>query len=65
MVECAIGRQESRGLHYNSDFPNARPVGKDSVLVPAHFDEFNALMGPWIRRPPTAFERLAPIHENT
>ena len=51
MVECAIGRQESRGLHYNSDFPNARPVGKDSVLVPAHFDEYNALSGPVDRLP--------------
>ncbi len=46
MVQCAIGREESRGLHYNSDFPNAGPIGRDSVLVPPHFDQTNALSGP-------------------
>ena len=51
MVECATGREESRGLHYNSDFPNADPVAKDSVLVPAHFDAQSALSGPVDRLP--------------
>ena len=46
MVQCAKGREESRGLHYNSDFPNAGPIGRDSVLVPPHFDQTSALSGP-------------------
>ncbi len=46
MVQCAMGREESRGLHYNSDFPNAGPVGRDSVLAPANFDQTSALSGP-------------------
>ena len=45
MVQCARGRQESRGLHYNSDFPNAGPIGHDSVLIPPHFDQASALSG--------------------
>ena len=51
MVDCAIGREESRGLHYNLDFPNAGPIGRDSVLVPAHFNAQNALSGPVDRLP--------------
>jgi len=46
MVQCAMGREESRGLHYNSDFPNAGPIGRDSVLAPPHFDQTNSLSGP-------------------
>ena len=46
MVQCAMGREESRGLHYNSDFPNAGPVGRDSVLAPPNFDQTSALSGP-------------------
>jgi len=46
MVQCAMGREESRGLHYNSDFPNAGPVGRDSVLTPPNFDQTSALSGP-------------------
>ena len=35
IVECALRRPESRGLHYNLDFPNPDPAlaQKDTVLV--------------------------------
>ena len=34
MVACARERKESRGLHYNSDYPNTLENSQDSVLVP-------------------------------
>ncbi len=34
IVECAMKRKESRGLHYTLDYPNLAPSGaKDTVLV--------------------------------
>ena len=51
MVQCAAERQESRGLHYNSDFPNTASVPRDSILIPAHFDAATALNGPTDRLP--------------
>ena len=36
MVACARERKESRGLHYNSDYPNTLESGQDSVLVPTN-----------------------------
>lgn len=35
MVACARERKESRGLHYNSDYPDTLESSQDSVLVPA------------------------------
>ena len=35
-VECAIGRKESRGLHFNKDYPELLPEAIDSILVPAN-----------------------------
>ena len=32
MVECALGRQESRGAHFRNDFPEHSPVARHSVL---------------------------------
>ena len=51
MVQCAADRLESRGLHYNSDFPDTASVARDSILIPAHFDADTALNGPTDRLP--------------
>jgi len=51
MVSCASGRKESRGLHFNSDYPNALPEAHDSVLIPPNFDPTVALAGPVERLP--------------
>ncbi len=34
MVDCALSRKESRGLHFNSDHPDTEPDSLDTVLVP-------------------------------
>lgn len=34
MINCAISRRESRGLHYTLDYPDLLPEARDTVLVP-------------------------------
>nr|WP_100643408.1 L-aspartate oxidase [Alteromonas facilis] len=34
IVRCAIERKESRGLHYNIDYPDLLPDSKPTILVP-------------------------------
>jgi L-aspartate oxidase len=34
IVESAIQRKESRGLHYSVDYPDTLPQAQDTVLVP-------------------------------
>jgi L-aspartate oxidase len=34
IIRSALGRHESRGLHYTLDFPDMLPEAKDTVLVP-------------------------------
>lgn len=34
IVKSAMARHESRGLHYNTDYPRTDAVAKDTVLVP-------------------------------
>jgi len=46
MVQCAGERRESRGLHYNSDYPEINDLARDSILVPEHCDRTAALAGP-------------------
>ena len=46
MVQCAAERRESRGLHYNSDYPELSDIARDSILVPEHSDRTAALVGP-------------------
>ncbi len=36
IVDSALGREESRGLHYIVDFPRTRPIAEDTVLTPAN-----------------------------
>ena len=45
MVESASGRKESRGLHFNSDYPDTSPLTRDSILIPTNFDRHAALAG--------------------
>ena len=45
MVESASGRKESRGLHFNSDYPDTSPLKRDSILIPSNFDRRTALTG--------------------
>ena len=32
-VECALRRQESRGIHYNIDYPEKSPTPHDTIVV--------------------------------
>jgi L-aspartate oxidase len=34
IVECALKRRESRGLHYTLDYPDMLPQAEDTLLVP-------------------------------
>jgi L-aspartate oxidase len=34
IVRSALGRHESRGLHYTLDYPDMLPQAKDTMLVP-------------------------------
>jgi L-aspartate oxidase len=45
MVQCAVGRRESRGLHFNSDFPHKSTEARDSILAPPNLDTTTALGG--------------------
>ena len=45
MVESASGRKESRGLHFNSDYPDSSALKRDSILIPPNFDRRTALDG--------------------
>ena len=34
MIECAVARRESRGLHYTLDYPDLLEEARDTVLTP-------------------------------
>ena len=37
MIQCAIRRKESRGLHYTLDYPDLAPTATDTILTPPLF----------------------------
>ncbi len=37
IIQSAMGRKESRGLHYSLDFPETAEIAVDSMLVPTNF----------------------------
>ena len=43
IVRSALMRHESRGLHYNLDYPDTLPEGVDSILFPGSQDRLDVL----------------------
>ncbi len=37
IITCALERQESRGLHYITDYPDTEKEAKDTILAPTNF----------------------------
>ena len=37
IIDCALSRKESRGLHFTLDYPKTLDVAKDTVLVPEFY----------------------------
>lgn len=37
MIQSAMERKESRGLHYTLDYPDMLPEALDTILVPPTF----------------------------
>ncbi|NQV64808.1 MAG: L-aspartate oxidase, partial [SAR86 cluster bacterium] len=37
IIQSAIRRQESRGLHYTLDYPNLLPTAQDTILTPLNY----------------------------
>ena len=36
IIRCAMARTESRGLHYNLDYPQTEPASTPTILTPGH-----------------------------
>ncbi len=43
IVDSALSRSESRGLHYNLDYPETADTAEDSILFPGSIDRLNVL----------------------
>ena len=44
IIDSALERKESRGLHYSLDFPNKSNVARDTILVPTNFAAQNVVV---------------------
>ena len=44
IIRCAKQRKESRGLHYNLDFPELSDIAKDTIMVPINFAAQNIVV---------------------
>ena len=42
IVNSALSRRESRGLHYNLDYPELLPSAEDTILFPGSIERLNA-----------------------
>ena len=43
-VDSALSRKESRGLHYNLDYPDTLERAEDTILFPGGADRLSTLM---------------------
>lgn len=41
IVNSALARRESRGLHYNLDYPELLPTAEDTILFPGSIEQLN------------------------
>ena len=51
MIDCALHRKESRGLHFNSDYPDTNSVAENTILVPANSPFKNTQARPLLKLP--------------
>ena len=51
MIDCALHRKESRGLHFNSDYPDTNSVAENTILVPANSPLKNTQARPLLKLP--------------
>ena len=58
-VDSARSRKESRGLHFNSDYPSMLSDGRDTVLVPMNGKSTSTELPKYSKAAPTAEARLA------
>ncbi|MEE4281735.1 MAG: hypothetical protein V2I41_07320, partial [Pseudomonadales bacterium] len=43
IVRCALKRHESRGLHYNLDYPDTATRAQDTIMFPGSIDQLDIL----------------------
>ena len=43
IVRSAVKRHESRGLHYNQDYPDTKDIAQDTIMFPGSIDHLDML----------------------